>query len=266
MIDAPSFSSRIRTTPGVVGGLCEAAGGNRRPLAGDRTEATFRGFTLGEVLAAMALSAIIGLAMFAAVSGLRRSFQATEEYSGAQAGQARLLGAISRDLRKVSGTGAILSPSISAGAFTPLGSALTTSNTLTLVIPCYYSSATGNGTNPLVYVSGTSIENGALGYGPSSAIATGTIQYFKTGPANAQSFVRVESEGGTSSTSTIVEHADGMLLEIASTGSAPPAYILRVRFTPAFRTKNRVASEPAPGVPNGYEITTTDWVALRMNN
>ena len=223
------------------------------------------GFSLGEMLIASAITAIVAAVILTALVGLSRTFKATEQYATAQAGQARLLGYIGRDLRKLSGTGAILSPAIVTGTFMPLGSGPLTSNTLRLLVPCYYASGIGGAPNPFVYVSGSTLASGSLGYGPSTQITTGTISYYKAFDphTNSMCYFRAESEGLSSGTSTVVDKAEGMLLELCRSGTATPAcYSVRVRFSPAFKAKNAAAVEPGP-TPNGAEIIATDWVHLR---
>lgn len=240
------------------------------------------GFTLVELIIAMLSAVLIGASILISVVSLQKVFVAAQYHSMAQVSQARLLGYVERDLRCLTGTSKILSPTITTGSFTRIGS---TSGTLTLVIPGFYSTGTstyatssggvGNPTNTLIYPTPMST-SGTMNYGSSGsgAITSGTVQYFKAfqGRYNSQCYLRVESEGGVSNTTTIVEKADGLLLDIMRSGTGTPAaYILRVRFNPMFSysdngTQNEPQATASTTLTTTTDVAMTDYVVLSGTN
>jgi hypothetical protein len=235
-----------------------------------------------EMLVATAAAVVVAGALLGSLIGLRKSFVATERYTIAQTAQARLLEYVSRDLRTVTGTSGIVSPAISTGSYASIGSVVNpgatvtassvASGTLTLVVPGYYANGKGAAPNVFIYKSG-SMAYGKLVSGTATA-TTGTIQYFKV-PQNYGNplagydsywrYVRVETAGATSGTTTIVEKADGMLLDLVQSGTGiPAAYTVRVRFNPSFKFSSK--GPPSEPIASGTYVSASQYVLLRGTN
>src|SRR3954447_18957869 len=108
-----------------------------------RATARTSGFTMAEMMIAMAGSAIIiGALLFSSI-GLQRAFRASELYAAAQADQRRLLDYVTRDLRRA--VGIAMSTSVNGSDATKVGTTpVTVENDIGLILtlPGYYKNNT----------------------------------------------------------------------------------------------------------------------------
>lgn len=178
---------------------------------------TFRprqgGFTIAEMLIAMAGSSIIiGALLFSSV-GLQKAFRASEVFAAAQADQRRLLDYLTRDLRRAVGISQVTSINGTGG--TKVGTApvsIENETGLLLTLPGYYrsnepSSAEFDEVLPVV------VDNHRVDYGSDSEKAPAVPVVFRKiflAEENCVCFVRQEGDAQT----VIVRRAEDLATRV----------------------------------------------------
>lgn len=156
-----------------------------------------RGFTIAEMMIAMAGSAIIvGALLFTSV-GLQKAFRASEVYAAAQADQRRLLDYLTRDLRRAVGVATITSVNGSSPA--KVGSQPVTvqgETALLLTLPGYYKN-NAPGTAEFDQALPVTAVEGRADYGSAVGAAPGVPVIFRkvfVAEEGSVCFVRQEAE------------------------------------------------------------------------
>jgi len=160
------------------------------------------GFTLVEMMVAVAAGSLMLGAVLAAGVALQRSFAAVEGYSIAEGDQLRVLDYIAMDCRRA------LTASVA-------------NNTLTLTVPVYYDS-TSNPTTP-------TLSNGAVSYGT----GTVTITYSQSG-SNFNRRIVVADSGGTTTSDTTTAIATNVSSFTVAPQDLTSSVSCSITFSPRF--------------------------------
>src|SRR5215467_10373422 len=160
------------------------------------------GFTLVEMMVAVAAGSLMLGAVLAAGVALQRSFAAVEGYSIAEGDQLRVLDYIAMDCRRA------LTASVA-------------NNTLTLTVPVYYDS-NSNPTTP-------SLTNGAVSY----ATGTVTITYSQSG-TNFNRHIVVADSGGTTTSDVTTAIATNVASFTVAPQDLTSSVSCSITFSPRF--------------------------------
>jgi hypothetical protein len=203
-----------------------------------RSRATF-GFTLAEMIIAMAgTSVIVGALLFSSVE-LQKSLHASESYASNQSDQRRLLDCLSRDMRRSIGVATTTTLNGSVG--TRLENATATiedSTALLLTLPGYYQSNTPTDTNydqPLSVVT----TNNYVDYGSGTQHAPGVPVVFRKEyivDEGCVCFVRIEGD----SQSIIVKHAENFHLAVTMSADGCSGTVQVTYLSPRFGSKTLI--------------------------
>jgi len=171
------------------------------------------GFTLAEMIIAMAgTTVIVGALLFSSVE-LQKSLHASESYASNQSDQRRLLDCLSRDMRRSIGVATTTTLNGSTGARLANATVRIEDDTaLLLTLPGYYQSnapADANYDQPLSVVT----TNNYVDYGSGTEHAPGVPVIFRKEyivDEGCMCFVRIESD----SQSIVVKHAENFHLTV----------------------------------------------------
>ena len=231
------------------------------------------GFTVAELLVAVAASSIILAALLTASIALIRSFDAMETYTRNQTASSRLMDAVAMDLRRAVGVSATTSATsnpaaagnvtarfaystagaasniktVFDGTYDPVnnlvGGRSNPSTYLTLTLPGYY-----QGNNPAVaaYRSPMTLISfsGGVRYGTSAGQAADvTVQYRKAYHGTYRSECFIRREGGVDR--ILAERAEN--LDLTITAQADNVFLVETSFIPTFSSARTATTRRVAG-------------------